>query len=53
MKVCRITDCGRKEQIARGILEALTDWFEVRSPGKPISGRAGNRPFSQRNRTGG
>ncbi len=29
MKVNRITDCAQKEKIARGILEALTDWFEV------------------------
>ena len=29
MKICRITDCGQKEKIAREILEALTDWFEV------------------------
>ena len=29
MEICRITDCGQKEEIAREILEALTDWFEV------------------------
>ena len=29
MKVYRITDRGPKERIAREILEALTDWFEV------------------------
>ena len=29
MKVNRITDCAQKERIAREILEALTDWFEV------------------------
>ena len=29
MKISRITDGEQKERIARGILEALTDWFEV------------------------
>ena len=29
MKIRRITDCEQKEKTARGILEALTDWFEV------------------------
>jgi len=29
MKICEITDCGQRELIAREILEALTDWFEV------------------------
>ena len=29
VKVHRIMDCEQKEQIARGILEALRDWFEV------------------------
>lgn len=29
MEICRITDCERKERIARDILEGLTDWFEV------------------------
>lgn len=29
ISICQIEDQDRKEQIAREILEALTDWFEV------------------------